>query len=244
MDSAGYDRTGTGERRLDVSGYGPLLASTCQELIPTYPVDVNGYYRELGIPSGAKPTRKQLREAYQALDGQNSARLTAIFKLLLDDDVRTDYNRRKVGDVLFDDLFSEEINRSALATARQRGASQDEVLDEWGLSKKDMKPPMPEAEIRSYAPTSPRSVSSVRVRWPWSYYREYSVEIDTDRLSQWQQLLVRYIPVRRFAVGYTGVGYPFSVQVIGGEWTVLLNEDMEPTEEMADKVRQEVLQNA
>lgn len=244
MDSAGYGRTGTRERGLEVSGYGPLLASTCQELIPTYPVDVNGYYQELGLPYGMKPTRRQLREAYQATNGQDSVRLTTIFKLLLDEDVRRDYNRRTVGDVLFDDLVSEAINRAALLHARRRGTTQDDILDEWGLSKQDIVILMPEAEIRTYVPTSPRSVPSVRVRWPWSFYRQYSVELDTDRLSRWQQMLICCLPVRRFAVGYTGVGYPFSVHVIGGEWTILLNEDVQPTQKMAEEARQEVLQNA
>lgn len=239
MDTAGYGRSGARERGLDISGYGPLLVSTCRAVarIPLW--DVNGYYRELGFAFGDRPTMAQLRVAYLHHGGVDSPRLTSIMSYLWHN--KRDYDRRAFGDVVFDQLFSEQINRAALTRARQEGTTQSDVLDEWGLSKQDQLP-RPEAEIRAYSPTSPRHVPSARVTWPWSFYREYSVQINTALLARWQQLLLKEeLPIPRFAVGYTGVGYPFDVQVVGGEWTFLLNEDVDATEKLAEEARQKVL---
>lgn len=239
MDIAGHGRSGSRERGLDVSGYGPLLVSTCRELARIPPWDVNGYYRELGFAFGDRPTMAQIRVAYLHHGGVDNPRLTSIVSYLRHN--KHDYDGRRFGDVVFDQLFSEQINRAALARARQEGTSQQEVLDDWGLSKEDPGIPRPEAEIRAYAPTSPRHVPSARVTWPWSFYREYSVEIDPGNLARWQQLLLaQELPVRRFAVGYTGVGYPYSVDVIGGEWTFFLNEDVAPAAKLAREARQTV----
>jgi len=65
-------------------GWGPARWSTSMALVPMDRVchDVNGYYRELGVDWRA--TKKELKEAYVERDGPNDARLTYVFKQLLD----------------------------------------------------------------------------------------------------------------------------------------------------------------
>jgi hypothetical protein len=203
-------------------------------------VDVNGYYRELGLPYGIRPSRKQLRVAYQAKNGQESRRLTSILTFLLDEETREDYNGRRVGDVVFDDLFSERIKRSALLAARHRGVTQDEVMDGWGLRNEDTLPPGPEIDVPTYLPSSPRGVASARVTWPWSWYADHVSSIDPARLPLWQQLLTHHLLVNRFAVGVSGYGDPVSVRLVGGEWAIFLREDREPDEELALIAQQKI----
>lgn len=201
--------------------------------MPWTPYDVNGYYRELGFSYGHRPSRRELREAYQRHGGPDDTRLTSIFKLLLDAAGREEYDSQPLGGLYFDGLTSELLNRLALDAAARRGVRQDDVLDAMGLYS----PPDKEfAEAPAPPPFRP-SPTPARVIWPWSYYSDRSFCADIDRLAAWQSMLIRHLRVWRFAVGFIGVGQPIRVDKNKDHWVILLRDDVEPTEELAATVQ-------
>lgn len=225
MDPRGHRPAGSGERGLVVRGLGPLLASTCRELAVWTPWDVNGYYRVFGFRFGERPTKSQLRHAFERLHGHEDSRLTEILHVLLRQ--RNQYDRSSFGEPFFDRMFTEMLKRAAERLAWAAGRAQAEVLDDWGF--RDLPDDFAELEREFLAENpSARRQPWASVTWPWSWYLDRTLCEDIPRLAVWQQLLVRHLPVPRFAVGLSGYGDPVSARLVGGEWAVFLRDDLMP----------------
>lgn len=239
MDPRGLGRTGTRERDLVIRGAGPLLASTCQEVLVWTPWDVNGYYRALGFRLGEHPTKRQLRQAFDRLQGHESAYLTEVLHVLLRQ--REEYDRQPFGEPLYDRMFSEFVKRRAERRAWSEGRTQAQVMDEWGF--RDLPDDFAELE-REFLAENPsiHRGSWDTVRWPWSWYLDRTQCQDHHRLAIWQQLLIHHLPVARFAVGLSGYGDPVSVRIIGGEWAVFLRDDLWPDDGWARMAAQQTHQ--
>lgn len=237
-------------RRLDEPfkvGRGPIECSTSTALaiLPEWCWDVNGYYRTLGVHW--KATRKELREAYQALDGQSSVYLTYVLKQLVNAAVRRAYDLAPPGEPFLDDIYVQDrLKAKAAAEARRRTMAGDyttakEVIEE------DYKfiPDTPnegvddQAAIDQGAPDEKLSDPDETVIWPYSYFLWKSrLGEASERMARWQALLIREIADRqeviRLAVGSVGrMAHPYIVGSVGNQYVVFLNDKQEPTVDVA-----------
>jgi hypothetical protein len=90
--------------------------------------DVNGYYADLGIATDA--SRREIKEAYQALRGHESERLTYVVKQLLNDDVRARYDTTPLGSVFFDDYIKARVKdriAEQVKTMREKASEVEEA---------------------------------------------------------------------------------------------------------------------
>lgn len=247
------DTRGADPERPRRVGDGPAEASTCLALLssPVVCWDVNGYYRDLGVHW--KATRKQLRDAYVARGGPNSERLTYVFKQLLDVAVRREYDRTPLGEVFLDAYVSERVRRQAClraAAKRARGevADEEQELSDLGYVIEDEEPEGARDEPSQVVDDRDEEVQSPPGRtqpWRYSHYLWRSAETDTDRLREWQGLLVGALGRRgeniRIAVGYCGrMAHPWVVGTVGFRTVVFLNDREQPTAEMAEAVADRV----
>lgn len=248
-----------------LNGIGPAECSSCTELsvLPVWIWDTNRYYRDLGVDPRA--SRKELREAYQAKDGQSSVRLTYVLSQLLNPAVRFAYDCTPLGELFFDEYIRDMLNRIAKARMSKRmadlarqGADLDMVDDtsllrdifaEMGVETEDREagadhfhdtPP----EVVDEPPSS-REDEQRPAKFEYSYYlwrtRLRDPALGHERLSQWQRFLVSAFAregVRlRFAIGFHG-HYPqrWLKADIGFRQVFFLNIDEVPTEELARDV--------
>jgi hypothetical protein len=234
-------------------GWGPARWSTSMTLVPVERVchDVNGYYRELGVDWRA--TRKELREAYQALDGQSSARLTYVFKQLLDPVTREAYDKSPKGEVFLDDYTEDDLKRRAHEEASRRSTlgqavSADEVLDDWGYMTLD--PEEGVDSVRAVREDLPQR-KAARENWKYSYYawKTESFVQNEVRLREWQELLSKATAQvgtpAEVAIGVTSMvrlsDQWFIIEPVDGKPVVFFFTDVEPTTEIAEQALTEFL---
>lgn len=232
-------------------GLGPDRWSTSMSLVPVERVchDVNGYYRELGVDWRA--TRKELREAYVARDGQSSPRLTYVFKQLLDPLIREAYDRTPKGEVFLDDYTEEDLRARAAREASERSlrlgqpVTSDEVLDDWGYSVLD------DEEVDIVKAMGNDQKRRRAEEWNYSYYAWQTRDFvqDEARLQEWQRLLseeaVRRGITPHMAIGVTS-GLELSVQpvileYVAGKPVLFFHTDAEPTSEIVSQAFTEYL---
>lgn len=223
-------------------GRGPLAWSTSTALVlvenPCW--DVNGYYRELGVDWRA--TRKELREAYAALDGQSSTRLTYIFKQLLNPKTREAYDRMPKGQTFLDSYTDEQLKRRAHRESGRRAAqgqliSPEQVLDEWGYAV------LGEDEVDSVSPIRKDQINPGTTPWEYSFYawKTSSYLPDEDRLRRWQELLstaaTRHGERPEMIIGATALSdQPFMLENVNGSTVVFFSEDTPLESSIADTV--------
>ena len=213
-------------------------------LEPYLPIvwDTNGYYRALGIPPEA--TRREIREAYQALNGQADARLTYIVSQLLDEDVRARYDATPLGSIFVDEEIEARMQQAWLASVShylaEQGTSLADLLgaDDHSPSVSDLLDSLPE--------TGHDAPCRSRAAWEWSWYDWACTRTPHRlRLAQWQRLLVSALGrrgvVMRIAVGVSGViREPWVVTFVGFRMVAFLSEETTPTEALADAVASRV----
>jgi hypothetical protein len=236
-------------------GWGPPLWSSSTVLALRNEVchDVNGYYREMGVHW--RCTRRELTQAYELLNGPNSARLTYIFKQLRDPLIREAYDRSPLGVPFLDDYTEQWIKRRATMEAAARtgrtgeAVSPQDVLDEWGLTTVDDVPTSADAPLDTVGPTV-EDLPQEAAPDPWGYasyaWKTTSFLRDEERLRAWQTALGRAAAVRSIhsplAIGSTSVSVPpFTLVEVGGEWVILFSEAEEPSEELAGKALDQLL---
>jgi hypothetical protein len=220
-------------------GWGPDRWSASTELaVPIVFVwDVNGYYAALGVDP--KASRKELREAYQALDGQASAYLTYVFKQLLDPEVRAAYDRSPLGCPYMDEYQENDLKRRAAQEAGRRSGkgkttTPKTVLGEWGYTLDDSE----ERVDTVSSDREDRSRKAEPLRYSYYGWRTSSFLPDTEQLQEWQRLLTAAAALLRVApqisFGVTGSSdQPYILQEVRGQQVIFFPEGEEPTEEVA-----------
>jgi hypothetical protein len=226
------------------------ILSTSTALVPAPPRpapvvhDVNGYYARLGVPPTA--TKREIREAYQALGGQSSAELTQIFKTLINADRRAAYDAKQPGTTHFDASAVETIMRSAaLQAARQNAEYGTEITARDILSTLTDASGKPLLEFLASDPADGFHDDETRDRqpssspsntWGYSYLLLGSTCDDVARLAQWQEGLAQALRGREltgFTVGFHAAGdVPFLVAKDLGTPVFFLHEDQPVTEEL------------
>lgn len=210
-------------------GDGPVLFSTCTDLVPLdhhdppWSWDVEGYYRELGV--GWRAGKDELRRAYLALDGSSSPRLTYVLAQLLDPETRRRYDRTPP-DERFEDTYLAEHRQ-----AQEQADYSEFMFAGWVLRTRHGKVGLTDAKLASvvgeqmgWGPDDvrlhgPQAVDSKDAcehhgeapppaRYPYGYYRWRSDSDDEGLLAEWQRLLVSAASERglhaRLAVGIKG----------------------------------------
>lgn len=232
-------------------GWGPARWSASTVLARRREVshDVNGYYRALGVHWRAN--RRELREAYQARDGQSSAWLTYVLRQLLDPVVREAYDMSPLGQPFLDDYTNDQVKKNAAYEAARRTASHgsptsaEQVLDEWGYRLMD-----PDSPLDTVTPTGQDQSSRNADAAPWGYssyaWKTLAPVRDEQRLRAWQEHLVREASGRTLgsplSIGFTGVSdAPFTLKAVKGEWVVFFAEDEEPSAEVAGQALDQLL---
>lgn len=232
-------------------GYGPVVRSTSQELEvwPGVVWDVNGYYHDLGV--GFRATRKQLLAAYMQLNGQESERLTYVFKQLLDPEVRRKYDASPLGTVFIDRYVEDQLKLKAQEMARAWKISAEEILQQWGFevsypaesdSVEDEDPAQSPPEEPVDIPQESQEDGAIppapkpRV-WPYAYYlwKIRSGQELSDApgiLERWQDAIAAECQRRkatiRFAVGLMGArkeGARFLAMSVDGATVVFISAD-------------------
>lgn len=223
------------DREAVVEGDGPLTCSSCVALAP-YPLvvwDANGYYRDLGVSPRA--SRRQLREAYQALGGQDSVRLTYVLKQLLDPAIRRAYDATPLGRPFMDDYVSDDLKRWAHEEAARRASvgvmdGAQAVMDEWGITASTRE--LDEDPARGSNQGPPES------QWTYSYFVWDTWSADTTHLPTWQRMVVSALAERgvvaRLAVGVRGETQGYVIAREGKIIVAYLGEHVRPTRKMAD----------
>jgi hypothetical protein len=242
-------------------GNGPAECSSCTDLsvVPGVIWDVNGYYRSLGADPRAD--RKALRLAYQAKDGQASARLTYVMGQLLNPEIRRAYDLMPLGSIFMDDYVREEINRFAKARAAERAADlsakgwdvtdemYDDLLDEtfrfMGVTDEPEdtpSEPLDQGIEMSKDPSSPAKFAYAYYIWRTSIRRALDREQD---LAAWQGLLISALAQEgirtRFSIGWHGSkDHDVLLAQVGYRQVFFLGLEVTPTEELALKVARRV----
>lgn len=210
----------------------PDLASSCTELAlsPQVCWDVCGYYAALGVPWTA--SRRELLNAYTARGGPDSERLTYVLKQLLREggQLRRRYDRAPLGELFREDKDVETyLLRLAIKVGRNKGVSQEEVLQGWGLAYQKRvradegldgpggKGVRFDTDARTEA-IDPAIASAWWIEdWGWYGLNLWQVPARAGEiLAEWQRLLVAEFSARgmrvRFAVGLGPVTGEFSSQ--------------------------------
>ena len=229
-------------------GNGPATCSTRTTLVSTVPAfswDVNGYYGTLGIPFPyVNATSGVLSKGYVANGGQQSPRATYYLKQLLNKAVRAIYDAHPLGEQYLDDEYVQEaIKASAAEEAGRRSQTgsytrAESVMDEWGYVYHEDDAPGVDNQRTNYKDGSTPEISHYEpIEWTYSYWLWNSFVTDTTRLEQWQALLVSALSGQKpvdLAVGILGKQpHPYAVREVDGYQVVFLNENQEPTAELA-----------
>lgn len=233
-------------------GGGPLMCSTSLALEPWPSVvwDVNGYYHALGV--GHKATRKQLKAAYQRLNGPNDVYLTYVLKQLLNPEVRRKYDAAPFGSRYLDKYVEEELKQRAQALAKRHARDPRDILEEWGfeVEREEDEPvhghfsetpseggdplDIPQ-EVREDGTTPDEEPEPSP--WPYSYYlwnlrhRHWSLDF-SGVMRSWQAAVAaechRQGVTAAFAVGLTsegGNGARFLTMSVAGSTVVFIVAD-------------------
>jgi hypothetical protein len=227
-----------------------IIISTGSSLVPTAPRpapvvhDVNGYYARLGVPTTA--TKREIREAYQALGGPNNAELTEIFKVLINRERRAAYDRKQSGTTFVDRAAVQAILRKAAAQAAQEnaefgtGRTARDIIET--LAEETGNPVLQflaSGSTEGFDDDGDRDRhprSDPPAAWPYSYLLLASTCDDVDRLAQWREGLAQALTGRgcpHFAVGFHAANdLPFLVVRDIGIPVVFLHEQATVTGEL------------
>lgn len=233
---------------------GQPVFSTSTALTPSPQVcwDVNGYYRALGVHW--KATGKELMKAYQALGPMPSAYQTYAFKQLRNPEIRREYDRAPLGHpFLNDDYVQDFLKKEAAKEAQRRSASgvpttAREVIEEkYRIVSDEPLETVDEAASASQTPELSEAPSTV-TRWPYGYFLWKSKNHDTERLREWQELLVRAFAEQQevvaLAVGHmAGMAHRYVVGRVGTQHVIFLNDEQTPTEELAGSAAKALLRD-
>lgn len=228
-----------------LSGFFSPEFVTCVELVPHPPIiwDTNGYYRELGLHP--KATRKQIREAYQRLHGQDSVRLTYVASQLLDEEVRARYDATPLGSIFRDDEVETWIRRAKAQMVADYRASGEEIPEEL-LDDGELVDEMV-LDSGSDVGEDVRTDAHRRGRWPYGYYVWQTPSEDEYRMQAWQSALsaalCRAGEHRKIAVGVQGaINEPWVVLPVGYRVVVFIHQHEWPTDELAEQAVSPLIQ--
>jgi len=238
-------------------GSGPPECSSCKDLVSVRPAwiwDVNGYYRELGVPVDA--TRSEIGRRYIEINGQSSVRLTFIYKQLIHADVREAYDACELGTTFIDpwvhqEMYLEMKRRAMIKASEETEAGLlrpddfnqrvDGIMDWLSESIKAFSDNLPSTlDQESLLGDDGLDPANARpTHFQFSYYlwkTKPLTEVD-QRLLEWQSLLLQAMGEKsirtRFAIGLTGFDRPWVFARIAYRDVFFFSRDLDPDIEVA-----------
>lgn len=230
--------------------YGRPVFSTSVALAlqPQICWDANMYYRVLGVHW--KASKKELMKAYQALGNNPTHYQTYAFKQLLNPQVRREYDLTPLGEPYMNDKYVQDyLKQDAAKEASRRSASGTpttarEVIEE----KYRIIPDEPTQVVDSQGEGAQDGPPPEETAWPYGYYLWKTSNHDTERLREWQELLVRAFADRQeavaLAVGHVGrMAHRYVVARVGTQSVIFLGDGQTPTEELAGSAAEALLRD-
>lgn len=226
-----------------------LEFSTCLalELHPPIIWDTNRYYASLGVD--VRATKREIREAYQRLGGQDDPWLTYVTRQLLDDEVRRRYDSVELGRLFYDRMVADFVRRHqqlAMCEAIRDGLVQ---FDDGGAPVLSAEIAETHEVVVDIGDDDGQDAVSHRLRtiWPWAYYVWQTGNRNTWKLAQWQGALAKAFhnrgEVRRLAVGLIdSMEEKVWVEKVGYRIIVFLADGEQPTAELAELAAARVVQ--
>ncbi len=209
--------------------------STSRELAtwPGIVWDVNGYYRDLGVPWWA--ARADIRSAYMQAEGWLSVRLTYVAKQLLNAEVRRVYDACSRDDVFFDQYvmfeMKERLQNDLLAaiTSGSASAAESEPVD------------LSASLGKSFSGVDTVGPVGQDVQRAWGYWSWQDHGGDPAVIDSWRALLSEALwrkgRIRNLAVGLSGcIDHLAEVKVVQGQVVAFLAVDTMPTTELAEHI--------
>lgn len=224
------------------------MFSTCTTLatLPSWSWDVNGYYRTLGVHWRAD--KKALREAFIDLGPKPTAYQMHCLKQVLDPQIRHEYDLTPLGSLYLNDEYVQAyLKQQASEEAARRSeagvptTAKDVLREQYHFDEEE--PGDTPDEVVDETPETPEDAelsdpASTFAPWPYGYYVWKSKADDTERLREWQELLVRAFAaegeVLDLAVGFVGrMAHRYVVARVGTRHVIFLGDEQIPTEELA-----------
>ncbi len=199
---------------------------------------MNGYYASLSVLP--KATRGEIRTAFVALNGHQSAYLTYVVKQLLNPEVRALYDAVPLGSVFVDDYTKRQLSHHLRGSKRPL-----QTLDVEGPNDNDAthQTDSPESEAHSSELLS-HPLNRV-CAWNFSYYLLGRAGIDEAKLAAWQRELIAALNgfSTQIAVGLmAGQNRPWDAVTVGYRTVVFLDESEQPSRANAEQAAQRVMQ--
>lgn len=225
-----------------VAAYGPFEWSSSLTIEPYRPFvwDVNCYYRDLGVPTDA--TRREIREAYQRLGGQDDERLTYIVKVLLDPEQRAIYDAIQPGDFLFDQYLRAVVQQRVLDDSFEwTEPTEAEIEEHLRTLKEDLDRRMNRPVSEGPVDKDALSRETPLHRSAWGYYVWKMGGDHQHRMARWRCALALAMrdqgAVVNLRVGIArGLDAPWVILPIGHRPVAFLGEGEQPTRELAHAV--------
>lgn len=219
---------------------GPMEFTTAKSLVrwPLIIWDVNGYYASLGISPFA--TKREIKEAYQRLNGHESERLTYIVKQLLNEDIRRAYDACQPNSKFFDKYEAEYVRQVALDEHRRAHGRSLDIKEqrEQGESPLNL-----EQFLNTEIDLDKGAAETYdNKRFRWGFYLWRAGEYDFPKLLAWQRYLcVASTDTEKLSIGLMGgADEPTKLIRIGFYRVAFLNINTEPTLQLAQSLLQEI----
>lgn len=214
-----------------------ITFSSGQNLVLYAPTvwDVNGYYRDLGVPTDAD--RGQLRRGYQDRIERGEGdpeRLTFVLKQLLNPEIRAAYDACEIGQLFFDEYLKAVVMKRIRDEAMAKLQASEEDVDD--LEMPDFSEALNQA-VQVLDSDGDGDQDAPHIAWGYFLWNSFCTA--QDKLSIWRSMvseaLWRRGVVRQVAVGYRGASAPpASVETVGDVTVVFLSDEIEPTLQAAE----------
>lgn len=226
-----------------VGSWGQMDFTTSVVIAPIVKIvyDVNGYYAALGVRPDA--TKRELRIAYQRLQGWNSERLTYIIKKLLDDEARAAYDATMPGEVFFDIFVRRAIERKRHdeQAAMAHLIDEDDIPSERAYAHEadSFRRQLDEKMDKGTSTVDNLAYSEYLLHSGWGYYLWRSTRRDPDEIARWRALLIEACAQEgiqtNLSVGFAGghLPLPWGLLRVGHRDVAFLRDGESSTPELA-----------
>jgi hypothetical protein len=212
-------------------GIGPHRFSTslALERWPSIIWDVNAYYATLGVSTHA--TRREIREAYQRLNGHDSERLTYIVKQLLNDEVRRAYDACRFNTLFYDRYLDKVFKERDKVEARRHGQMEEVEVTSVETPEEELNHQVGAVDDDEFGDL----YSNPDREWDWGFYLWRTASPNVGLARRWQHFVYQVFLGRdiSLSVGLMGGTEPVKLIKVEGDYVAFINEYATPSIHLA-----------
>jgi hypothetical protein len=216
-------------------GIGPHRFSTslALERWPSVIWDVNAYYATLGISPHA--TKREIREAYQRLDGHDSRRLTFIIKQLLNDEVRRAYDACRFNTLFYDRDLDHVFKQRVKDEARRKGQMEEAQPTSVETPEDELNHEAGVIDDEEYGDL----YSNPNQQWDWGFYLWHTATPNVDLVKRWQHCVYQVFLGQdlSLSVGLMGGKEIVKLIKVEGDYVAFINEFATPSIPLAKTLK-------